>query len=84
MTLVAKTVYIDKLDDIVNKYNIAYHSTIKTKPVHVKSNTLLTLVKTLIIKIIDLELGMFLEYQKYSRLVTLILVTLQNSLKRFL
>ena len=25
--------YIDKLDDIVNKYNNIYHSTIKMKPV---------------------------------------------------
>ena len=25
--------YIDKLDDIVNKYNNTYHSTIKMKPV---------------------------------------------------
>ena len=30
--------YIDKLDDIVNKYNDKYHSTIKTKPVDVKSS----------------------------------------------
>ena len=72
--------YINELDDKVDKYNIAYHSTIKMKPVHVKSNTLLILVRNLIIKILDLELRMFLEYQK---LVTLVLVTLQNSLKRF-
>ena len=31
--------YIDKLDDIVNKYNSTYHSTIKMKPVDVKSST---------------------------------------------
>ena len=31
--------YIDKLDDIVNKYNNTYHSTIKIKPVDVKSST---------------------------------------------
>ena len=31
--------YIDELDDIVNKYNDKYHSTIKTKPVDVKSST---------------------------------------------
>ena len=31
--------YIDTLDDIVNKYNNTYHSTIKIKPVGVKSNT---------------------------------------------
>ena len=28
--------YIDKLDDIVNKYNNTYHRTIKKKPVDVK------------------------------------------------
>ena len=31
--------HIDKLDDIVNKYNNIYLSTIKTKPGDVKSNT---------------------------------------------
>ena len=30
---------IDKLDNIVDKYNITYHSTIKMKPAHVKSST---------------------------------------------
>ena len=34
-----KNVYIDKLDDIANKYNNTYHSTIKMKPVGVKWNT---------------------------------------------
>ena len=29
MTSVPKIAYIDKLDDIVNKYNNKYHSTIK-------------------------------------------------------
>ena len=38
MTSVSKNVYIDKLDDIVNKYNNTYHSTIKMKPVDVKSS----------------------------------------------
>ena len=38
MISVSKNVYIDKLDDIVNKYNNTY-STIKIKPVDVKSNT---------------------------------------------
>ena len=31
--------YIDKLDDIVNKHKNAYHSTIKMKPADVKSST---------------------------------------------
>ena len=39
MTSISKSVYSDKLDDIVNKYNNTYHSTIKMKPVDVKSNT---------------------------------------------
>ena len=38
MTSVSKNVYIDKLDDIVNQYNNTYHSTIKMKPVDVKSS----------------------------------------------
>ena len=32
MTSISKNVYIDKLDDIVNKYNNKYHRTIKRKP----------------------------------------------------
>ena len=33
MTAISKSVYIDKLDDIVNKYNNTYQRTIKMKPV---------------------------------------------------
>ena len=36
MTSVSKNMYIDKLDDIVNKYNNTYHGTIKMKTVDVK------------------------------------------------
>ena len=39
MSSIPQNVYIDKLDDIVNKDNNKYHSTIKMKPVEVKSNT---------------------------------------------
>ena len=38
MTSLSRNVYIDILDDIVNKYNNTY-STIRMKPVDVKSNT---------------------------------------------
>ena len=38
MTSISKNVYIDKLNNAVNKYNEKYHSTIKMKPVDVKSN----------------------------------------------
>ena len=37
MTLISKNIYINQLDDIVNKYNNTYHRTIKMKPVVVKS-----------------------------------------------
>ena len=35
MTSISKNVYIEKLDDIVNKYNNTYHNTIRMKPVNV-------------------------------------------------
>ena len=39
MTSIPENVYINKLFDIVNKYNHTCHSTIKMKPVKVKSST---------------------------------------------
>ena len=39
MTSVSKNVYIDKLDDVVNKYKNTNHSTIKMKPADVNSST---------------------------------------------
>ena len=40
MTAISNIVCIYKLDNIVNKYNNIYHSTIKMKPVDAKSKTL--------------------------------------------
>ena len=39
LTAISKSLYIDKLDGIVNEYNNKYHRTIKMKPVDVKDNT---------------------------------------------
>ena len=39
MTSITKNMYIDKLNDIVNKYNNTYRSTLKMKPVDAKSRT---------------------------------------------
>ena len=39
MISLSKNVYIDKLDDIVNEYNITYHRKIKMKPADIKDNT---------------------------------------------
>ena len=36
MTSVSKNVFIDKLDDTVNKYNNTYNSTIKMKHLDIK------------------------------------------------
>ena len=38
ITSVSKNMYINKLDDIVNKCNNTYHSMIKMKSIEVKSN----------------------------------------------
>ena len=37
MTSVSKNVYIDKLDDIINKYNNKHHNTVNMKSVDVYS-----------------------------------------------
>ena len=39
MTSISKNLYIDKLDDIVHKYNNIKHRTIKMKPTDVKDNS---------------------------------------------
>ena len=39
MISILKNVYIDKLHDIVNKFNDTYHNAIKMKPIDVKSST---------------------------------------------
>ena len=56
MTSIPKNVFIGKLDDIVNEYNNTYHGTIKIKSVDVKDNHILTLLKKLMIKILNLML----------------------------
>ena len=35
MTPISKNMYIDKLNDIVDKYDNTSHSTIKIKPAHI-------------------------------------------------
>ena len=81
MTSVSKNVYVDKLDDIVNKCNNTYHSIIKMKPVNVKLNThILILVKKLMIKIRNLKLVVILVYQNIKMFLQKF--TLQIGLKK--
>ena len=73
--------HFDNLDDIVNKHNNVYHRTIKMKPLDVKTH-ILTLVKKLIIKILNLKLVILLKYQNIK--VFLQNVTLQIGQNKFL
>ena len=57
MTSISKNVYIDKLDDIIKDYNNTYHASIKMKPVDVKDNIYILILKEkLMIKIVNLKL----------------------------
>ena len=59
MTSVSKNMYINKLDNIVNKYNNTYHRKIKLKPVDVKDNTYINFSKKVNeekLKILNLKL----------------------------
>ena len=58
-----KNVYIDKLDDIVNKCNNTYYRTIKMKPVDVKSRMYIDFNKKTIKKVLNSKLIIMLEYQ---------------------
>ena len=81
MTSISKNGYIGKLDDLVNKYNNTYHSTIKMKPVVVNQTHTLALVKKLTIIIQNSKLVIMLKYQDIK--IFLIKVTLVIGLKKF-
>ena len=68
MTSISKNVYIDKLDDIVNKYNNTYHSTIKMKPVDVKSNTYIDFNKETNSKDPKFKIGDIIRISKYKNI----------------
>ena len=82
MTSVSKNVYIDKLDDKVNKNNNTYDSTIKMKPFMQNQTHILTLVKKVMLKIQNLKLVIILQYQSIRMFSQKI--TLQIGLKKFL
>ena len=66
MTSISKNVYIDELDDVVNKYNNTYHSTIKMKPVDIKSNTYIDSSKEINDKNPKFEIGDKTRISKYK------------------
>ena len=82
MTSVSKNVDVDKLDDIVHKYNNIYHTASKMKPIDVKTNTCIDSSKEIMIEILNLKLVVLLEYQNIK--VFLQKFTQQNFLIKFL
>ena len=68
MISISKNVYIDKLDDIVNKYNNAYHSTIETKSVDVKSNIYTKSSKEVNEKDSKFKIGDIVRIPKYNNI----------------
>ena len=68
MTSISKNVCIDKLDDIVNKYNNTYHGTIKMKPVHVKSNTSFNSSKSINDKDPKFKIANIVRISKYKNI----------------
>ena len=66
MTSISKNVYIDKLDDIVNKYNNTYHSTIKMKSSDLKSNTYIDSSKEINDKNPKFKIGDIVRISKYK------------------
>ena len=65
MTYISKNVYVNKLDDLVNEYNNTYHSTIKIKPVEVKSNTYINSSKETNDKYPKFKIVILLDYENY-------------------
>ena len=68
MTSISKHVYIDKLNDIVHKYNNTYHRTIKMKPVDVKSNTYIDSSKEINDKDPKFKIGDIVRISKYKNI----------------
>ena len=58
--------YIDKLDDILNKYNHTYLRTIKMKPIDVKDNTYINICKK--VKDPKFKVGDHVRISKYRNI----------------
>ena len=68
MTSISKNVYIDKLNDIVDKYNNTYHNTIKMKPIDVKDNTYINTGKEINNKDPKFKVGDHVRISKYKNI----------------
>ena len=75
MALVSKNVDVDKLDDIVHKYNNIYHTTIKMKPVDVKTNTYIDSSKEINDKDPKFKIGGTVRTSKYKSIFAKVYAT---------
>ena len=66
MSSISKSVYIDKLDNIINEYNNIYHRTIKRKPVDVENNTYVNFNKEVNNKDPIFKVGDYVRISKYK------------------
>ena len=82
MTSVSKKGSIDKLGDIVNKYNNTYYSTNKIKPVDVKSRRYIDFNKENNKENPKFKVGDYVRISKYKNILEK--VTLQIHLRKTL
>ena len=68
MNSISRNMYIDKLVDIVNEYNDAYHRTIKMKPIDVKDNTYINIDKEVNNRNSKFKVGDHVSISKYKNI----------------
>ena len=66
MALISQNVYIDRLDDVVNKYSNTCHSTIKMKPADVKPSAYIDSSKEINYQDPKCEIGDIFRISKYK------------------
>ena len=66
ITSISKNVFIDKLDDRVNKYKYTYHSTIKMKSIDIKQNTYIQSSKEINDKSAKFKIGDNVKISKFN------------------
>ena len=68
MTSISKIVSIDKLDNIVTKYNNTYHTAVEMKPINVKDNTSINFGKKVNDKDSKFQVGNCVRISKYRHI----------------
>ena len=69
MTSISKNVNINKLDDIVNKYNNTHHNTIKIKPVNLRSSKYFNFNKENNSEDPKFKVGDYVRISKYKKIL---------------